>query len=135
MSQFLEKEYSLNYSTNHGTGQALVFIHGNSLSSKSFEKQLEDPFLKKYNIAALDLPGHGDSPIAANPSKTYSVKGFVHDVSVFIESNFHESVILVGHSLGGHIALETAAMLPNIKGIFIFGAPPLGKPPGYGESI
>ncbi len=129
MNQFFKNKYNMFFVTNHGAGPALVLIHGNSLSSKSFVKQLNDSSLKKYKITAIDLPGHGNSQRAVNPSKTYSVNGFVREVSEFIESKFHEPVILVGHSLGGHIALETAGILPNIKGLVIFGTPPMGKPP------
>lgn len=129
MANFTKKNDRIHSITNNGTGQAVVFIHGNSLSSKSFVKQLDAPILQKYNITAIDLPGHGNSRNATNPSKTYSVTGFAKEVAEFIKTKFNEPVILVGHSLGGHSAIEVATMLPNIKGIVIFGAQPLGKPP------
>ncbi len=129
MTKFTQNKDKIHSTTNNGIGQALVFIHGNSLSSKSFVKQLDAPILQKYNITAIDLPGNGNSQNAVNPSKTYSVTGFAKEVSEFIKSKFNEPVILVGHSLGGHIAIEVAAILPNIKGIVMFGAQPLGNPP------
>ena len=135
MTKLTDNKSNLFSVTNHGTGQAILFIHGNSLSSKSFAKQLDAPILQKYNITAIDLPGHGNSQNSTNPSKTYSVTGFAKEVSEFIKSKFNEPIVLVGHSLGGHIALEITPMLSNIKGIVMFGTQPLGKPPEVGKAF
>ena len=43
--------------------------------------------------------------------------------------------MLVGHSLGGHIALEVSEISSEIKGIVIFGTPPLGIPPAINEAF
>ena len=129
MAKFTKNNSEIYSTTNNGTGQAIICIHGNSLSSKSFAKQLDAPILQKYSITAIDLPGHGNSQNAVNPSETYSFSGFAKEVAEFIKTKFNEPVILVGNSLGGYISIEIAAILPNIKGIVIFGTQPLGKPP------
>ncbi len=129
MAKFTRKDDNIYSITNNGTGQTIICIHGNSLSSKSFTKQLDATILQKYSITAIDLPGHGNSQNSVNPSITYSFNGFAKEVAEFIKSKFNEPVILVGNSLGGYISIEVAAILKNIKGIVIFGTQPLGNPP------
>ena len=50
-----------------GTGRPIVLIHGNSASSRVWQKQLEGPLGRKYRLIAIDLPGHGDSAPAPHP--------------------------------------------------------------------
>jgi len=50
-----------------GEGQVVLLIHGNSLSAKSFSKQIDSPLGKKFHLIAVDLPGHGDSLPAIDP--------------------------------------------------------------------
>jgi pimeloyl-ACP methyl ester carboxylesterase len=38
-------------------------------------------------------------------------------------------VVLVGWSLGGHVALEAVENIPGCKGVLIYGTPPLAFPP------
>ena len=57
-------------------GQAVVFVHGNSLSSESFRDQFESELAEKYRLIAFDLPGHGQSSPARNPANDYSGPGF-----------------------------------------------------------
>src|SRR6516164_2468281 len=44
-----------------GTGRAILLVHGNSSSSRIWQKQLEGPLGGKYRLIAIDLPGHGRS--------------------------------------------------------------------------
>lgn len=59
-----------------GTGRPIVLIHGNSASSRVWQKQLEGPLGAKYRLIAIDLPGHGDSAPAPHPEKDYSAPGY-----------------------------------------------------------
>jgi len=105
-----------------------LFIHGNSSSSNSFAHQLSSDLSKDYTLHAVDIPGHGNSPKSSHVD-TYSLPGYAKSIMEHIEQNGLQNIILVGGSLGGHIALEMLAQSQKFKGVVIFGAPPLGIPP------
>lgn len=101
---------------------AIVFLHGNSLSSRTFYKQFES---LNCPMVLIDLPGHGKSDFAKDPENTYTFPGYVKLVVDIIKHLKLENFVLVGHSLGGHIAIGVASELKSCKGLFIFGTPPL----------
>ncbi|MFN8179933.1 MAG: alpha/beta hydrolase [bacterium] len=87
----------------------LVFIHG-WCCNRSYWKNQVDVFAKDHEVVTLDLPGHGAS--GANRS-TWSIAGLGADVQTVVEKLDLSDVVLVGHSLGGPIALEAAHLLPG----------------------
>ena len=108
--------------------KTILFIHGNSLSSVFFEKQLENDELKsKYRLISMDLPGCGSSEFAKNPSSDYSMAGLKAFVLNFAKALDLKNVLYVGHSLGGNILLDIGENLHNAKGILVFGTPPVNK--------
>lgn len=102
---------------------ALVFIHGNSHAKNSFQAQLDNPKLQNYRLIAIDLPGHGDSDQASE----YSLPLYADVVKQLIMVLDIDKVVLVGHSLGGHVALHTLNHL-QADGLFIYGTPMLKSP-------
>lgn len=112
---------TINYQeTNPELEDTVIFIHGNSHSLKTFEHQFSDRNLNKYRLIALDLPGHGDS----SRSNDYTIPAFAELLSSFIKEKALSNYILVGHSLGGHIAIESIDV-STPKGILLFGTPPV----------
>jgi pimeloyl-ACP methyl ester carboxylesterase len=109
-----------------GRGPATVLIHGNSSSSRAFSRQLDGPLGKRFRLVAVDLPGHGASDDAKDPG-AYSLPGHAHAVRAVVEARGLEQALLVGWSLGGHVALEMAPELPKARGFLIFGTPPLNS--------
>merc|ERR1712100_485381 len=62
-----------------------------------------------YPTIALDLRGHGESPLG-DPSE-FSSRALAADVLIAIKDhNIRTPVVLVGHSMGGKIAMQAAAM-------------------------
>ncbi len=106
--------------------QCILFIHGNSCSKTVFEKQFESDLTKQYRLVALDLPGHGDSENAINPTQDYTIPAYAKLVSEIVEQMQLSSLILVGWSLGGHIAIEAAAQGLGARALVISGTPPIG---------
>jgi pimeloyl-ACP methyl ester carboxylesterase len=91
-----------------GAGEPLVFLHGASGISP------EDPFLNqlaaKYRVYAPLLPGYGDSEEC--PELRDMLDFTLHSWDV-VEALGLKNPILVGHSMGGMIAAEMAAIAPN----------------------
>jgi pimeloyl-ACP methyl ester carboxylesterase len=57
-----------------GTGRQILLIHGNSSSSRIWQKQLQGPLGAKYRLIAIDLAGHGASLPAPIRSRTIQVQ-------------------------------------------------------------
>jgi pimeloyl-ACP methyl ester carboxylesterase len=123
------------FRSTEGTGIPVVFVHGNSLSSRSFLHQLQSDLGKQYRLLALDLPGHGMSSASNNPQKDYSLDGLASLLLRFAERTQAEGGFFVGWSLGGHILLEAAQSLDTAGGFVIFGTPPLDYPPDVSEAF
>jgi len=118
-----------------GQGPAVLFVHGNSLSGLAFQRQLESPLGEAYRLVAIDLPGHGQSPPAADPAATYTLPGYAALVVGVAEQLGLTEAVFAGWSLGGHIVLEASGQLPGAAGFLIWGAPPLGIPPAMGAAF
>lgn len=113
------------YRQSGASGPPIIFIHGNSMDSKIFKKQMENGLEGSFTLFALDLPGHGKSDRAVNPDTDYSLRAFSNIVAGFAAAVRAEGAVFVGWSLGGHVLLEAAHFLPKALGFVIFGTLPL----------
>ena len=109
--------------------RTLVFLHGNSSSANFWKPLMESELREAFNFLTFDLPGHGNSPVPENPQETYSLTAYA-DLLLEIISKFDlKNYFLLGHSLGGHIILESLDGLSDCKGAIVMGTPPLTLPP------
>ncbi|MCG7989217.1 MAG: alpha/beta hydrolase [Candidatus Thiodiazotropha weberae] len=96
---------------------ALVFIHGWGGRALFWASQL-DYFSNDYSVYALDLPGHGDSEKGkAEPSISTMAEGLEN----FVNQIDADHVVVIGHDIGGYIALSLAVSeigREKIKAIF-----------------
>lgn len=114
---------------------AIVFIHGASISSEFWYKQLADPLLTdKFSLYAFDLPGHGQSQKAKN-IENYSLKGLGKMVNRILDSLDVIEYILVTLSIASNIIAESVENLKGCKGIFMTGACMLGEKFGVASLI
>ncbi len=92
----------------YGAGEpALVFIHGWSCDSNYWREQLP-AFDKKYTLVTVDLAGHGGT----DGNRTdWSIAHFGQDVASALSAVPNKQLILVGHSMGGPVAIEAARLL------------------------
>jgi pimeloyl-ACP methyl ester carboxylesterase len=118
------------YRESSGTGTPILFVHGNSFSSRAFTAQLESDLGRRHRCIAVDLPGHGDTEPAADPGNDYSLSGHGDFLLSFVQALDLTEFIAVGWSLGGHILLQVIEQMPAI-GLVIAGTPPLGVPPAF----
>lgn len=96
--------------TAQGKGQpALVFIHG-GLADRTFWSNQIDVFAKRFKFIALDLAGHGES--GCNRSK-WSMQAFAGDVQAVLAAEGVNRAVLIGNSLGGPVAVESALLMPD----------------------
>lgn len=109
-----------------GEGPAVLFIHGNSSAKEIFARQFDSEIGKRRRLIAFDLPGHGASSDAPDPSLTYSIHGFADAAIDFLETRGISKAVIVGWSLGGHAALEMMVRWPGTIAAWITGTPPAG---------
>ncbi|MEO1262151.1 MAG: alpha/beta fold hydrolase [Bacteroidota bacterium] len=94
-----------------GEGQPLLFIHGLGSNLKGWQKTI-DGLRQHFRCLAIDLPGYGNSSQGKYPFDMSFFAGVVRD---FIAALGLRKVVLVGHSMGGQIAMQT--VLQNAKSI------------------
>jgi pimeloyl-ACP methyl ester carboxylesterase len=93
-----------------GSGPVLVLVHGITSSSRSWEPVL--PLLEEhFTIVAPDLLGHGES---AKPVGDYSLGAYACLVRDLMLTLGHDRATVVGHSLGGGIAMQLAYQFPEL---------------------
>lgn len=106
---------------------AVVFLHGSSLSALTFRKQFRT--MDAFPMLAIDLPGHGLSDRATEPGALYNIPAYARMVAALISKLELSDFILVGHSIGGNVAIEASDLLPALRGLFLFNMSPFSLPP------
>jgi pimeloyl-ACP methyl ester carboxylesterase len=92
-----------------GKGRPIVFIHGWAASHQFWKNQIQE-FQDSYRILAYDLRGHGDSN---KPKTGYQVSNHITDLAALLAREKISHPVLIGHSLGGMIALQYALEYPS----------------------
>ena len=95
---------------------ALVFVHG-WLANQGFWDAQREFFAQTHKVVTLDLAGHGTS---GQDRQTWSIEAFGDDVVAVLSALKIEKAILIGHAMGGSVALDAASKLPE-KVIGIIG--------------
>lgn len=102
-----------------GEGFPVVFIHGFCESStiwKSLSKELSEGF----RVICPDLPGFGNSPL---PENDFSLEEIGDYLVAWLKGHNIKKCIVIGHSLGGYIALEILRKHPDfVKAIGLFNS-------------
>lgn len=99
-----------------------MFLHGMGSSSATWAKQME-LLEDRFTVVAWDLLGHGRSPVPEDPA-LYSRDEALEDLDLIL-AELAQKPVLVGHSLGGYLALAYAATRADaIRGMIVMATGP-----------
>lgn len=100
--------HDLSFAEAGSEGPVVVLLHGIAGSSRTWDPVL--PLLAdSLHLIAPDLLGHG---MSAKPRADYSLGAFASEVRDLLDVLGHQRVTIVGHSLGGGVAMQFAYQFP-----------------------
>ena len=106
-----------------GAGPAILLTHGFASTSAMFAPNV--PALAiDHTVVTWDLRGHGSSD-APGDGDAYSVGASTADMQALLDQVGADRAVLVGHSLGGYLALEFQVRAPErVAGLVLIGTGP-----------
>lgn len=117
----------LNYKKGSKPG-TIIMLHGSSSSSRVYQALFESEI--KHSLISFDFYGHGKS----ERNGKYGMEDMKQQLFGVLEKT-DDDVMLLGNSLGGHIAMEAALDIKNMKALVLFGTPPVKKPINVEEAF
>src|SRR3954467_4543763 len=93
-----------------GSGPAILLIHGIGDNSTTWST-VQTKLAQRFTVIAPDLLGHGKSD---KPRADYSVAAYANGMRDLLSVLDIERVTLVGHSLGGGVAMQFAYQFPHL---------------------
>jgi pimeloyl-ACP methyl ester carboxylesterase len=116
------------HTVTRGGGDPLVFVHGLGTSAATWDRCM-DLLQDRFTVVAVDLLGHGNSPVPDDPAE-YTRDRALADLDDVL-ATLDRRAVLVGHSLGGYLALAHAATRPGVaRGVVV-----LNTGPGYRDPV
>ena len=98
-----------------GDGPALIFVHGWCCNLEHWAP-VAQPMAATHRVVSLDLRGHGRSDA---PARGYSTARFADDVAAVARAARVTSAVVVGHSMGATVALQTAKRHRDLVRAFV----------------
>ena len=112
------KNTSISY-TDQGKGTAVVLLHGFLENKKMWDAFIPE-WSKKFRIITIDLLGHGETGCMGYVHSMENNADVVHEVLADLRLR---KAILVGHSMGGYVALAFAELYPDVvKGLVLLNS-------------
>jgi len=100
-----------------GKGRVIVLLHGFLESLEIFE-EFSAKLSKGFRVIAIDLPGHGQTP---NVGYIHSMELMAQCVKEVMDQLHLKKYVVVGHSMGGYVALAFAELFPEpVAGLCLF---------------
>jgi pimeloyl-ACP methyl ester carboxylesterase len=93
-----------------GDGPVLLLIHGMGGSYENWRAVIQ-PLARRHTVIAPDLPGHGASAPGAGDYSLGALAASLRDLLIALG---HDRATLVGHSLGGGVAMQLAYHFPEV---------------------
>jgi len=95
--------------TQIGEGQPLVILHGLLGSAKNWQQQAK-ALSKNFSVYCIDLPNHGQS----YRTKDMTYPTIASQINQWVEQTFEQKPHLMGHSMGGKIAMKAVDSQPDL---------------------
>ena len=119
-----------------GRTPPIVILHGLFGSGQNWRSiakgLLNENKLKDRQIFLPDLRNHGESP----HSEAHSYPLMAEDIIAFIDTELGEAVDLIGHSMGGKIAIQVASMAPErVKSLIVVDIAPKQYPNNQHDEV
>lgn len=118
----------------HEAGQgdpAILMLHCWG-GDRSFLTPQIEAFSNRHRVVTPDLRGHGKSD---RPEGPYTIPTFAQDALAICEQLKLDRPVIIGHSMGGNIAMEMAGLAPDrVRGVVLLDSVVV-PPEGLGESF
>ncbi len=123
MNKYLESQ-------EFGSGKTVLILHG-FLGSSDNWRQIAKIHFNTYNVHLIDLRNHGNS--FHDPELNYEV--MTKDVSHYINEKNLSNITLIGHSMGGKVAMQLASEVTNITSLIIVDIAPREYKPHHEDVL
>jgi pimeloyl-ACP methyl ester carboxylesterase len=131
MRKLVRDGVALAYEETGSGAPPLLLVHGWTCDHTFFAPQFEH-FGRRHRVVAVDLRGHGESD---KPRQEYTMSGFADDLAWLCGDLGVEGPVIIGHSMGGVIALELAARRPHLPIALVLLDAPVVTAPAFDEHV
>lgn len=126
MDSFFTYRSGVIHYTDRGQGHVVILVHG-YLETAEIWGNFAERLAERFRIIAIDLPGHGSSSVFGD---VHTMEFMAEAINDLIESLDINRVFLVGHSMGGYVALAFAGLFPEkLSGFCLFHSHPFADTP------
>lgn len=105
-----------------GEGKTLLMVHGLGGYMKNWEQNI-DALSEEYHCVVIDLPGYWSSAVKEAWQSDDYMEFFARQLIAFIQQKELEEPVLMGHSMGGQVAIVAALKAPELFSKLILAAP------------
>jgi len=119
------------------SGSEILFIHGFSQASLSWQRQVESNLAQEFRMVTYDLRGHGNSDKPLEPEKYKESKAWADEVQAVIDAAKLKRPVLVGWSYGGGVIGDYLAIhgATGLAGLNYVDAVSKSDPSFFGEGL
>lgn len=118
LKQLVYKNTKISF-TDQGKGTAVVLLHG-FLENQTMWDNFVPELSKKHRVITVDLLGHGDTECLGYVHAMEDQADMLYALLLHLKIR---KVVLVGHSMGGYVALAFAELYPDyMKGLFLLNS-------------